>query len=171
MPDTTFEVTRATGADVAAVAPLFDAYRQFYQRAADLDRAHRFLADRITNDESVVFFCHPRNDRTKPVGFTQLYRMFSSLSMAPTWVLNDLFVAAESRHKGVARLLLSAADDHARQSGAIGIALETNRDNLAAQALYKSFGYAEADDTKHYWRSIHLEAVLRSQRPPGGLAG
>ena len=170
MPDTDFEIACSTEADVAAIAPLFDAYRQFYQRAADLDGAHRFLADRIANAQSVIFFCHPRNDRTKPVGFTQLYRIFSSLSMAPSWVLNDLFVAPESRHKGVARLLLSAADEHARNTGAIGIALETNRKNLAAQALYESFGYEAADDAKHYWRSIHLDAVLLSQRAPKRFA-
>ena len=166
-----FEVARATRADVAAIAPLFDTYRQFYQRAADLESAYRFLSDRIANDESVVFFCHPANDRAKPIGFTQLYRLFSSLSMAPSWVLNDLFVAPEFRHHGVARLLLSAADEHAQKTGAIGIALETNRNNLAAQALYESFGYEQVDDAKHYWRSIHLGAVLLSQRPPNRHAG
>ena len=164
MADADFEVARATRADAAAIAPLFDAYRQFYRRAADLDGAHRFLADRIAKDESVLLFCHPRNDRSKPVGFTQLYRLFSSLSMAPTLVLNDLFVAPESRHNGAARLLLSAADQHARDCGAIGIALETNRNNLTAQSLYESFGYELADDAKHYWRSIHLDAVLLRQR-------
>ena len=150
----TFEVTRADAADVAAIAPLFDAYRQFYQRPADLPGAHQFLADRIAKNESVIFFCHAPNERTKPVAFTQLYPIFSSLSMARSWVLNDLFVAPEARSHGIARLLLSAADAHARSSGAIGIALETNRDNLAAQSLYDSFGYEVADETKHYWRSI-----------------
>ena len=157
MPDTAFEVARATAADVAAIAPLFDAYRQFYQRAADLAGAHRFLADRIANNESVIFFCRVTGDRTQPVAFTQLYPIFSSLSMASSWVLNDLFVAPEFRNHGIARLLLSAADEHARGSGAIGIALETSRDNLAAQALYESFGYEVADDTKHYWRSTSGE--------------
>ena len=168
MPDINFEIARATAADLATIAPLFDAYRQFYQRAADLHGAHRFLADRIANDESVIFLCHPGSERSKPVGFTQLYRIFSSLSMAPSWVLNDLYVVPESRQHGVARLLLSAADEHARKTGAIGIALETNRNNVAAQALYESFGYEAADDTKHYWRSIHLDAVLLSQRTPDG---
>ena len=150
----TFEVTRAAAADVAAIAPLFDAYRQFYQRPADLAGAHQFLADRITNNESVIFFCHPPDDRTNPVGFMQLYPLFSSLSLARSWVLNDLFVVPESRSHGIARLLLSTADEHARNSGAIGIALETNHDNMAAQRLYDSVGYEVADATKHYWRSI-----------------
>ena len=163
MPDTDFEVTRATAADVRVIAPLFDAYRQFYDRAADLDGAHRFLADRIANTESVIFFCHSRDDRTKPVGFTQLYPIFSSLSMAPSWVLNDLFVAPDARRHGIARLLLLAADKHARDSGAIGIALESNRNNLTAQRLYESFGYEVADDTKHYWRSVDMRPASQPE--------
>ena len=166
MADVDFEITRATEADAATIAPLFDAYRQFYQRPGDLERAHSFLADRIAKQESVVFFCHPRNARTTPVAFTQLYPMFSSLSMAPSWVLNDLFVAAGWRRSGIARLLLAAADQHARDSGAIGIALETQHTNHAAQALYKSFGYEDADDTKHYWRATD---VIASTTEPGSI--
>ena len=161
MPVTDYRVARATDADVAAIAPLFDAYRQFYHRPADLDGAHRFLADRIARDESVVLFCHARKDRAQVAGFTQLYPIFSSLSMAPARVLNDLFVAPACRQHGIARLLLSAADEHARASGAIGIGLETQHTNEVAQALYKSFGYEVADETQHYWRTIHPD-------PPSG---
>ena len=161
MRATDFEVARATSADVAVIAPLFDAYRQFYHRPPDLAGAHRFIADRVGNNESVVLFCHARHDRTQAAGFTQLYPIFSSLSMAPTWVLNDLFVAPAFRQHGIARLLLSAADEHARNSGAIGIGLETQHTNEVAQALYKSFGYEEADETKHYWRTI-------APNPPAG---
>lgn len=149
-----FEVSRATQADVAAIAPLFDAYRQFYQQSGDLQRAFSFLADRLGNAESVIFFCHPRGDRTSVAGFTQLYPIFSSVSVARVWVLNDLFVAASARRSGIARLLLSAADQHARETGAIGIQLETQHTNVGAQALYKSFGYEQANDTQHYWRRI-----------------
>ena len=160
MPATDYQIARALDADVAAIAPLFDAYRQFYHRPADLAGAHRFLAQRIANNDSVVLFCHARSDRSQAAGFTQLYPIFSSLSLAPSWVLNDLFVAPAFRQHGIARLLLSAADEHARGSGAIGIGLETQHTNHAAQALYKSFGYEEADDTKHYWRTIEPNASI-----------
>ncbi len=165
MPATDYQVARATDADVAAITPLFDAYRQFYHRPADLEGARRFLADRIAREESVVLFCHARSDRAQAVGFTQLYPIFSSLSMAPTWVLNDLFVAPDFRQHGIARLLLSAADEHARQTGAIGIGLETQHTNEVAQALYKSFGYEEADETKHYWRVIEPNVPAGQHAP------
>jgi hypothetical protein len=36
-------IRRATAADVGLVAPLFDAYRQFYGKSADLALATTFL--------------------------------------------------------------------------------------------------------------------------------
>ena len=46
---------RLAGAeDAAAVAPLFDAYRQFYDQPSDLRRARNWLRARIGNNESVV---------------------------------------------------------------------------------------------------------------------
>ena len=38
----TIHITRATIEDVDAVAPLFDAYRRFYEQPADLPRAARY---------------------------------------------------------------------------------------------------------------------------------
>src|SRR5690554_7323702 len=55
----------------------------------------------------------------RAVGFTQLYPTFSSVSMARTFVLNDLFVSPEARKSGVGRGLLSAAAHYAREVGAI----------------------------------------------------
>ena len=40
-------VRQATIADLELIVPLFDAYRQFYRRPADLDLARRFLRDRF----------------------------------------------------------------------------------------------------------------------------
>jgi len=86
-------------------------------------------------------------------GFVQLYPMYSSVRMARTWILNDLYVDAATRRKGVARALLDAAADFAREDGAAGIALETTVDNAAARALYRSAGWQE-DATQWYSRSF-----------------
>jgi len=40
-------IRRAGLPDVAVLAPLFDAYRRFYEQPADLERAARFLAERL----------------------------------------------------------------------------------------------------------------------------
>ena len=44
----------ATMADLANIAPLFNAYRQFYEQADDLALATAFIQERLTNAESVI---------------------------------------------------------------------------------------------------------------------
>jgi len=140
MTAATTAIRRAGLDDLNALAPLFDAYRQFYGQPADRQRAHDWLRERLQRDESVVLLAE-RDGAT--LGFTQLYPMFSSVRTARTWILNDLYVAADARRSGIARTLLDAAAKFAREDGAAGIALETGRDNTAAQALYRQAGWSE----------------------------
>ena len=49
------EIVQATPADVGDVAPLFDAYRQFYGKPPDEEAARRFLFARLSKAESVLF--------------------------------------------------------------------------------------------------------------------
>jgi len=143
-------IRRATLEDLDLVAPLFDAYRRFYAQPADLVRARNYLRERLSRDESVILLAM-RDDR--PAGFTQLYPMFSSVRTARTWILNDLFVAEHARRTGTARALLDAAADFARADGAVGLSLETMRDNAPARALYRAAGWHE-DETQ--WYSLSL---------------
>jgi hypothetical protein len=48
-------VRRATVADLDRIAPLFEAYRQFYGQACDLALAREFLRERLEQDQSVIF--------------------------------------------------------------------------------------------------------------------
>jgi len=137
---TAIQIRLALLDDIDAIAPLFDAYRGFYDQPSDLERARQWLHDRLQRAESVVLLA-TRDD--VPVGFTQLYPMFSSVRTARTWLLNDLYVDASARRGGVARALLDAAADFAREDGAAGIALETMRDNAPARALYRAAGWHE----------------------------
>ncbi|MGO4780223.1 GNAT family N-acetyltransferase, partial [Lysobacter sp. 2RAB21] len=83
-------------------------------------------------------------------GFTQLYPTFSSVRAARVWVLNDLFVEPQARRRGVAQALLDAAAEFARADGAARLELETNHDNLTAQALYDAAGWQRYDGTQRY---------------------
>jgi GNAT superfamily N-acetyltransferase len=130
---------------VDLVAPLFDAYRQFYGQASDLARAREFLLKRLQQQQSVILAV-VEDDRA--LGFTQLYPSFSSVSMKPTWILNDLYVAESARRKGVGAQLLMAARDHALQTGAVRLELATAVDNHSAQALYEKLGWRR--DTTFY---------------------
>lgn len=143
----TITVHRAASTDLEALVPLFDGYRMFYGRPSDHALARDFLQQRLQRAESVVLLA--KHDG-RAAGFTQLYPMFSSVSAARLWVLNDLFVAADARQLGVARALLAAATDFARDDGALRLELETTPDNQAAQALYRATGWRSYDETLRF---------------------
>jgi ribosomal protein S18 acetylase RimI-like enzyme len=140
------QVVRATLQDVDRLVPLFAAYREFYHRPPDPDGSRRFLAERLTRGESVVFLAE---ESGSVLGFTQLYPTFASLSMKPWWVLYDLYVIPQARQRGVASLLLERAKRLARETRADGISLETARDN-PAQKLYESLGWQRDEVFLHY---------------------
>lgn len=131
-------IRQAVLSDIDAVASLFDGYRQFYGRASDVMAARAFLLERFNHGESVIFLA--LEDAT-PVGFTQLYPSFSSVSLARVFVLNDLYVHEQARRRGIASKLLGAATDYAQVLGAVRVSLSTARANETAQALYQSSGW------------------------------
>jgi ribosomal protein S18 acetylase RimI-like enzyme len=132
-------VRRATLADLDELASLYDAYRQFYEKPADLGLARRYLRERLERDESVVFVAQADSQRL--VGFTQLYATFCSVAAAPYMVLYDLFVAPGARRGGVAQALMQAAEEYARTAGFSRLELQTARTNHQAQALYERRGW------------------------------
>jgi len=146
-------IKRATLDDLDAVVPLFDAYRRFYEQPSDEARGRDFLETRLRADESVILLA---TDQGRAVGFTQLYPMFSSVRMGRLWILNDLYVDAGARRTGAGRALLDAAADFARADGAVGIVLETTRDNATARALYRNAGWEEADTQ---WYSLSFTGM------------
>ncbi len=134
----TLTIRQAVLADLEALAPLFDGYRQYYGQPSDISAAHAFLRARFEHGESFVFIAL---DGDTPVGFTQLYPSFSSVSLARIFVLNDLFVHECARRKGVASKLLSAATEFAQALGAVRVSLSTAVSNESAQAVYQAAGW------------------------------
>ena len=133
-------IRQASPDDVDLVAPLFDAYRQFYEQPSDPALARAFIAQRLEHGESVIFLAE-RDGRA--VGFVQLYPLFSSTARQPRrlWLLNDLYVAPEARQGGVGRGLMRRARRLAEETGACGLELVTARTNTVGQRLYESEGY------------------------------
>jgi ribosomal protein S18 acetylase RimI-like enzyme len=135
-------VMRADPQHAEVIAPLFDAYRQFYRQPADLSAACQFISERLKAKQSVVFVAFLGLEvNSKAVGFVQLYPAFSSISMKPIWILNDLYVLAEAREKGIAKALMESARQLAVTTGAKELILETAMDNYSAQKLYEQLGY------------------------------
>lgn len=64
-------------------------------------------------------------------------------------MLSDLFVTEAARGRGIARLLMNKAREHAVKTGAVRIDLFTAHDNQRAQALSESLSY-QPDDIDQY---------------------
>ena len=143
-------IRRAGPEDLPSLVPLFDAYRQFYEQPADARAAERFLSDRLRRRESVVFVAE--EDGT-PVGFMQLYPMFSSISLGRVYLLNDLFVPPEARRRGVGGLLLEAAREWGEREGAHYLELSTAVDN-PAQRVYEAHGWRLDREFLYYERPL-----------------
>ncbi len=132
-------VRQATISDLELVAPLFDAYRQFYRQPADLALARKFLLERFQHRESIIFVAI--SDDGAVLGFVQLYPSFSSGAAAHILILNDLFVVPEARRTGVGTMLIRAAADYGKAVGALRLTLSTELTNKSAQALYEAEGW------------------------------
>lgn len=164
------EVRDATDADLDAVAGLFRQYLAFYEHDADERRAREFLTARLGSDDSVLLVAEIGDDGPdgepvavaaddaaddaggvrRLIGFAQSYRSWSSVSLGPVWVLNDLFVDDAARGTGAGRALVRATCAAAGEAGAIRVSLATAWDNVAAQELYESEGFARDVSFWHY---------------------
>jgi len=142
------EIIQANEAQVHELVPLFDQYRQFYRQASDPRAAGAYLQNRMKHGEAVIFMAVTKEGRA--VGFTLLYHGFSSVSMQPLLILNDLFVEESYRKKGIGEQLLRAAQSYCRDKANKGLALETAVDN-PAQRLYERLGWQKDSHCFHYF--------------------
>ena len=141
------EICQATIEQLNDVAFLFDRYRVFYRQTPDLDSATKFIRERLQYQDAVIFLAA---ENGKPVGYTQLFPYWSSVSMQRVWILNDLFVVESQRNQGIAKALMSKAADYGRSTNAVRMVLATEVSNKIGQNLYESMGYRKFDDFYHY---------------------
>ena len=131
---------------------LFDSYRVFYGKPSDKNAAKQFLFERLKNRDSIIFLALVDNEA---VGFTQLYPSFSSVSMQPIYILNDLYVTKEYRKQGIGVALLNKAKQLCREHNCKGLSLQTETTN-PAQHLYESLGWKKDPDLHYFWTKDEL---------------
>ena len=148
---TTLTTRHATLDDLDALAPLFDAYRVFYEQPGDVALASAYLHARMERGESTILVAEADGQL---LGFCQLYPTWCSVAAARIFVLYDLFVDAGVRRGGVGRALMLAAQDFGRATGAVRLDLSTAHTNTQAQALYESLGWQRDDVYRTYNLSL-----------------
>ena len=136
-------IRKAKKKDIENLSVLFDKYRIFYKQESDVENAKSFLKKRMKRKESVIFVAEERDEL---IGFTQLFPIFSSVSMKRTWLLNDLYVNEKSRGIGAATKLLEAAKEFGSETNSKWLLLQTAADNFTAQKVYEKNGWIKETD-------------------------
>jgi len=93
------------------------------------------------------------------------------VGMIVVWLIVDeahiatLAVHPDYRGLGLGKLLLHTALRQALQEGCISATLEVRQSNLAAQQLYRAFGFAEVGCRKRYYRDNFEDALIMTLSP------
>ncbi|MBP3273288.1 MAG: GNAT family N-acetyltransferase [Ruminococcus sp.] len=133
------KVALASDEDIAAAADLIFLYRSFYGvQDQNEDEIYSFVKERISNEQSKIFIA--KDEQGKAVGFIQLYPSYSTVSLRPQWILNDLYVVEEYRRKGAATALMTAVKEYFRDR-AKGFILVTDKTNHTAKSFYDKNGW------------------------------
>ena len=137
---------------LAHLIPLFDEYMVFYEKESNPLKHEAYLRERIEKNEATVFIAYDNNDQ--PVGFVLNYHSFSSTALGRIIVLNDLYVSATERNKGIGQRMIDRTLELAKELGAVRVDLGTAKTNIQAQGLYEKIGFAQ--DTEFYSYSYSL---------------
>jgi ribosomal protein S18 acetylase RimI-like enzyme len=117
------------------------AFRDWMGRDEPSDESIRRTAAVLLRDADTEFLLASPDDDAPPAGVCQLRYRLSVWTGAPDCWLEDLFVGADARGRGLGRSLVEAAVERARERGCLRIELDVNEENREALALYRSAGF------------------------------
>jgi GNAT superfamily N-acetyltransferase len=132
-------ISPVTSDEFELLLPLIAAYQRFYEvEEIDVERNRSFFLRFLAPSEIGMLLGAREGGRL--LGYACLYWHFSSLQAKDSVLMNDLYVEAGARGKGVGRALIEASADVARERGAVHLEWATAPDNHTAQRLYDSTG-------------------------------
>jgi GNAT superfamily N-acetyltransferase len=127
-------------ADLAELLPWMRAYCDFYEVAPG-DEALVAMSRALIDDPGREGFqLIARDGSGEAVGFATVFWNWSTLSARRDALMNDLFVAPESRGTGLADRLIRECAGIVEERGGHVLEWQTARDNLRAQAVYDRVG-------------------------------
>ena len=129
------------------LTPMFIRYRELYGAMPQLDASKTFLTERLNKQEAIILLAYEEDTL---LGFCLVYPSFSSVSLRPIWILNDLYVTEEARRKKVAQQLLKALTEQARSRDAVRLRVSIHASNEIAQRLYESAHFLEDQHFRNY---------------------
>ena len=120
---------------------LFNQYRIYRSESLYEKSSHDCSFRRSSDGESVFFIVRKNQPEPTPVGFIQLYTIYSPSNAAKATHFEELFVVPEYRNNGIALKLIEAAVKFAIENKSAFIQIKTSKDNMIAQRLFESVGF------------------------------
>jgi GNAT superfamily N-acetyltransferase len=134
---------------VQRLLPLMREYCTFY-RVAPPDEALLSMASALVADPTHEGVQLLATESGTDVGFATLFWSWETTISSRVGVMNDLYVVAASRGRGVSSALIDASVQRCRDHGAARMIWQTALDNHRAQAVYDHFG-ATREQWLDYW--------------------
>lgn len=138
-----------TETQVRRLLPLMRAYCDFY-RVRPTDSALLSLSRALIADPTHEGVQLIATGGGQEVGFATVFWSWETTTAGRIGVMNDLFVVASSRGRGVGSALINACLERCREHGARRMTWQTALDNVAAQAVYDHAG-ATREAWVDYW--------------------
>jgi GNAT superfamily N-acetyltransferase len=114
--------------------PLWEGYNRFYERKLPADITDKTWSRFLDRDEPVYALVAERDGELLGLAHYLFHR--STIMIAPTCYLQDLFTAEKARGQGIGRALIEAVYERARAAGAPRVYWQTHETNRTAMALY-----------------------------------
>lgn len=133
-----YTIRAAERGDFPAWKALWDGYNAFYGRSGETALPHEITQMTWSRffDAYEPMHALVAEDSGKLLGLAHFLYHRSTIHIAPTCYLQDLFTVEEARGKGVGRALIDAVYLRAAQAGAPRVYWQTHESNRTAMALY-----------------------------------
>jgi GNAT superfamily N-acetyltransferase len=139
--------------DVVELLALMRAYCDFYEVSPPdedlLAITSALIADPVNEGVQLI----ARDSTGRAVGFATVYWTWSTTSGCRIGVMNDLFVAEDSRGRGIAERLIEECRAQCSSRGARQLAWQTAPDNFRAQKVYDRVG-GNREQWVDYWLPV-----------------
>ena len=133
-------------ADVADIDRLVEFMQEFYEveHLTYDDQAARAALQRILNDDSFgKIWLIQLNEIA--IGYVVLTLGFSLEFRGRDALIDEIYLRADYRGRGIGRRALEFVGDACRSLGVQALHLEVERKNTSAQALYRKCGFVDHD--------------------------
>jgi GNAT superfamily N-acetyltransferase len=151
------QVWRAEPSDAQAVTRLLVEFRDHMGHSSPSDASFAASVQRLVAGPDAEFWLAGGADR-QAAAVCQLRFRFSVWTAAEDCWLEDLFVRAAARRRGLARALVQRSLERARERGCRRVELDTHEDNHGALRLYECLGFSST--SKGPSRSLFLGVAI-----------